>query len=271
MGRLGKPWLLALIVALCLHGLFFLGFKDRHWGIDALPKAPPQLNVSIIPADTEDSQPEPPIEAPQTAFTEPEDAPIDNTSVNDTPVPNSIPSQPSNPMPADLLAPVSTETPVAPTSTPASTANVRQRAVSLREIDQLQQGLDQLPENWKQDSLLDIGNDKNRENTVDTAKAAFSPNFRQALSEAKNLQAEYKKGVIQEHDYPITEDADGTRYVNIKGVCWKLPEPGSYGEWQVVLSGCSGQQHTFRFELNITTDILRSDMFNDLPFSIPER
>ena len=77
-------------------------------------------------------------------------------------------------------------------------------------------------------------------------------------------------GVVKEHGYDITEDPDGTRYVNIKGVCWKLPEPGTYGEWQVVISGCSGQKDTFRFELNITTDILRSDMFHDLPFSVPE-
>jgi len=40
--------------------------------------------------------------------------------------------------------------------------------------------------------------------------------------------------------------------------------------WQIVLSGCSGQKEVFRFELNITTDILRSDVFQGLPFGPAE-
>ena len=268
MSRFVKPWLLALTVALCLHGLLFVWLKDRHWGVTIPTDDAPHLEVSLLP-DAE--------KMPSEATTDSTAPAVPSATQPSTPAPQSQPSQSntttSAPSRAATQQDVSAQqaTPMKPSSTASdSVSKTPRRAVSLAEIQQLQSTVDQAPQDWKQGSLLDIGPTQVNKKQLDSAKAAFSPDFRQALKEAKSLQSEYAKGVVEKHDYPITEDPDGTRYVNIKGVCWKLPEPGSYAEWQVVLSGCSGQKDTFRFELNITTDILRSDMFHELPFTMPE-
>lgn len=256
MRRFVKPWLFALIVALVLHGIFFAWFKDRHWGVSVDQDKSAHLNVSLLPKTNTDKSDQKSDEAATVGANE---SNAENESNAAKPDSASIVGSKGS-----TETPSSTASEVRQSNTPS-----QQRNVSLAEIDQLQQDLDLAPDNWKQGSLLDIGSTSTQEK-IDTAKAAFSPAFRKALSEAKSVQAAYAKGIVEHEDYPITEDADGTRYVNIKGVCWKLPEPGTYGEWQVVLSGCSGQKDTFRFELNITTDILRSDVFEDLPFTLPE-
>ncbi|TDO96488.1 hypothetical protein [Marinomonas balearica] len=84
----------------------------------------------------------------------------------------------------------------------------------------------------------------------------FSPNLRAAISQAEKDQSEYLKGQHSGTEYVITEDGDGTRYVDIHGVCWKIPELGSDEEWVIALEGCNKQKKAFHFELNITTDIL---------------
>ncbi|KZN12284.1 hypothetical protein [Marinomonas sp. TW1] len=79
----------------------------------------------------------------------------------------------------------------------------------------------------------------------------FSPTLRAKIEKAKQDQEAYLKGQQEETAYPITEDADGTKYVNIEGVCWRIPEPGSDTAWAIVFAGCNGQKETFHFELNI--------------------
>ena len=76
---------------------------------------------------------------------------------------------------------------------------------------------------------------------------------------SKEAQAEYENAQVEEEVYAITEDSDGTRYVNIKGVCWRIPPPGSEEAWTIVYAGCSGQTKTFNLEINIGMDILGPD------------
>jgi hypothetical protein len=103
------------------------------------------------------------------------------------------------------------------------------------------------------------------DSTDDALDGVFSEELRDKIAVSKNAQQEYLKGQIKEISYPITKDSDGTRYVNIKGVCWRLPEPGSKESWVIVFAGCSGQTKSFHFELNITPSTLLGP---ESPFSI---
>lgn len=115
-------------------------------------------------------------------------------------------------------------------------------------------------------SLLDLSKISLSPNTDDDAlEGVFSEELRNKIAESKKAQKDYLKGQIEEVTYPITKDSDGTRYVNIKGVCWRLPEPGSKEPWVIVFAGCSGQTKSFHFELNITPSTLLGP---DSPFSI---
>ena len=95
--------------------------------------------------------------------------------------------------------------------------------------------------------------DKNAdmEATTELAPEVFSKKLREQIEQAKQDQQAYLKGQLKETEYQITEDADGTKYVNIEGVCWRIPEPGSEQAWAIVFAGCNGQTETFHFELNI--------------------
>ncbi|WCN14179.1 hypothetical protein GV054_14840 [Marinomonas mediterranea] len=109
----------------------------------------------------------------------------------------------------------------------------------------------------KKGTLLDF-----EQQDISTTKAKaenehiFSPELIAAIEQAKKDQREYLKGQQSDTEYVITEDGDGTRYVDIHGVCWKIPELGSDDDWVIALDGCNGQTKSFHFELNITTDIL---------------
>lgn len=253
MKRLLKPWIFALTAALCLHAGVFLWFQDRDWSISyPAPAQIPNFEVSLLPAKQE-----------------PEMTPEPASKITDAPRNRPMPETPAQPA---VVAPAKPK-PVAEAEKPTTSTTNETRATNAAPIQRF--SLDEIAQvvhsseaanDWKANSLLDIGQVKVDRPKVDPTKDPFSPQFRQAIIQAKNLQAEYAKGIIEQTEYPITEDADGTRYVNIKGICWKLPKPGSREEWQVVLSGCSGQKQTFRFELNITTDILQSDLFQDLHF-----
>ncbi|MCV2403707.1 hypothetical protein OFY17_12575 [Marinomonas sp. C2222] len=105
--------------------------------------------------------------------------------------------------------------------------------------------------------LLDLSN---IEIPIDNSDAAlsgvFSEELRNKIEKSKAAQAEYLKGQVEITDYPITEGADGVRYVNIEGVCWKIPELGSDEPWSIVLSGCAELNKSFHFELNIAPNTL---------------
>lgn len=247
MKYLLKPWLMALLIAVLLHGAFFAWYEDRHWfTFSPLPQHS-RLRVSLL-ADSEATH------TKETTPAQEADATVsqDMTEPQDMAAPTVEAIPPSPPVNKSVSPPVK------PLNDASSTTNGGLQPVPKQTIS----GKD-----WKQNSLLDIGKTRLSEQAaVDPNKDAFSAQLRQALAEAKRVQKEYLKGVVKPTRYPITEDADGTQYVNIKGVCWKLPEPGSEEAWQIVLSGCSGQTDVFHFELHITTDLLTPEQLEMLPF-----
>ncbi|MGR0280437.1 hypothetical protein ACUM5Y_15540 [Marinomonas dokdonensis] len=115
-------------------------------------------------------------------------------------------------------------------------------------------------------SLLNVEIDEHENATNSATEKVFSPTLKEQITSSQKTQKEYLKAQTKETRYPITEDADGTRYVNIKGVCWRIPKDNQKEEWTVVLSGCGGQTKTFLFELNIAPDILGTDS----PFNLPQ-
>lgn len=87
----------------------------------------------------------------------------------------------------------------------------------------------------------------------------FSNQTQEQLIQAEKAQQSYQEIQTEEIEYAITEDSDGTRYVNIKGVCWRIPPPGTEEPWTIVYAGCSGQTKTFNIEINIGLDVLGPD------------
>ena len=270
MKRLLKPWVFALLAALSLHAILFVWLEDEPWH-QALPKLTPAhyLEVSLLPSDK--SAP-PPFE---TDSDEQVAAPQEATQIQ-----TNAPIKPAEEIQAATDKIEQPSTAVSPTevgidntqdiSSAEQERPIAAQPITLKDIYDVTESERYSEHNWKNKSLLDIGPLEASRPKVDPSKDAFSPKFRQAVRQAKRVQEEYLKGIVEETEYPITEDADGTKYVNIKGLCWKMPEPGSMDAWQIVLSGCSGQKEVFRFELNITTDILRSDVFQGLPFGPAE-
>jgi hypothetical protein len=121
-------------------------------------------------------------------------------------------------------------------------------------------------------SLLDLSNVTLPSNINDEALTdIFSAELRDKIAESKRAQKEYLNSLTKEVDYPITEDADGTRYANIKGVCWRLPKEGSTEGWAIVFDGCGIESKLFHFELNISPKILTNELLGpDSPFNIDQ-
>lgn len=293
MKRLLKPWLLALMGATLLHGIFFLEFKNAHWGITP-PENPavPQLNVTLLPAAvpedgvSESATTPPPTETPQsvtsaeqddsdTSMPEPTTSAIESpantidqkaeTGIEETVVDRSTASEPDSVGQTDIPA----ESNITPEEPLEASTGEREPPVNLSDITSPDQLSTQVSDQ-KQKSLLDIGEAAKWRDTPDIHNQAFSKDLRDKLKLAAQEQKRYERGTIKPTHYDITEDADGTKYVKINGVCWKMPEPGAEEEWQVVLSGCSGQKDSFRFELNITTDLLTPEQLQMLPFGNQE-
>ncbi|MBJ7549332.1 hypothetical protein [Marinomonas ostreistagni] len=266
MKRLLKPWVFALLAALSLHAVVFVWLEDGPWHL-ALPKLTPPhyLEVSLLASDAptpdelyvnNDKQAPAPQKATESDNLFPKSV-VENVEPSPAPA-----KQPNN----QAISTSGSSQTTKEMSSETQEISMKDKPISLQDIYEVTESELFSEQDWKTNSLLDIGPVEASRPAVDPSKDAFSPKFRQAIRQAKRVQEEYSKGIVEETEYPITEDADGTKYVNIKGLCWKMPEPGSMDAWQIVLSGCSGQKEVFRFELNITTDILRSDVFQDLPF-----
>lgn len=117
-------------------------------------------------------------------------------------------------------------------------------------------------------SLLDLSSiNLPSNNTHDVVGKVFSPELREKIAASEVAQQEYLKGQIKQIDYPVTTGPDGARYVNIEGVCWRIPAVGSDEPWAVVFAGCTGKSKTFLFELNIAPSIF---LGTDSPFSIEQ-
>ncbi|MFD1384157.1 hypothetical protein ACFQ45_12305 [Rhodanobacter aciditrophus] len=298
MKRLFKPWLLALVSASLLHGIFFFEFKDAHWGVEIPDRQPSsQLNVTLLPQDA----PVPAVEQSSNSDTTAE-LPTESNEVPAQPeTPTATDTQPdtnTEPLQEEVTAEEtttentsvetsateasSTETINDPESTPSSETTEEQSTLpeTIVEKEKLSPPvqLQDISEpdtttadtDLKAKSLLDIGSAQTWQDKADIKGQPFSKKLRDQIKQAEREQTRYEKGIVEQKHYDITEDADGTKYVNINGICWKMPEPGAEEEWKVVLSGCSGQKRSFRFELNITTDLLTPEQLQMLPFGNQE-
>ncbi|MEL0614907.1 hypothetical protein [Marinomonas arenicola] len=97
----------------------------------------------------------------------------------------------------------------------------------------------------------------------------FSAELQKKIAASKQAQKDYLKGTKREISYPITEDADGTRYVNIKGVCWRMPKDPSKDSWAIVFDGCGLKDKSFHFELNISPSMLTNELLGpESPFTL---
>ncbi|TYL48629.1 hypothetical protein [Marinomonas sp. IMCC 4694] len=132
----------------------------------------------------------------------------------------------------------------------------------------------QLAPNLAKPALLDLANISLSPLAKDeTLSKVFSEELRNKIADSKKAQQEYLKGFTKEVDYPITQDADGTRYANIKGVCWRLPPEGdpSGKGWSIVFDGCGIKNKLFHFELNISPSIFTNELLGpDSPFNLDQ-
>ncbi|NLQ19011.1 hypothetical protein HGG82_15500 [Marinomonas sp. M1K-6] len=121
-------------------------------------------------------------------------------------------------------------------------------------------------------ALLDLSQFSLSADTKDEAlTGVFSKELRDKIKDSKQAQKEYLNSLTKEVDYPITKDADGTRYVNIKGVCWRLPKEGSNEGWAIVFDGCGVKSTLFHFELNISPSVFTNELLGpDSPFNLDQ-
>ncbi|MBJ7538300.1 hypothetical protein [Marinomonas transparens] len=217
------PWTIALVSAAVIHMLFIAVLDNTHWlhfGVEQ-NSVQSSFEVSLLPANGAEKKQSKAIVINQDAETTDIEQQINLPGLQgDTNRNSAIDSSNSNLM------------------TESNTPHV--------DISQIEKpALLDL-------SKISLSSDAKSENL----NGVFSPTLQAQIEESQEAQREYLKGQVKEVDYPITEDADGTRYVNIKGVCWRIPKEGSDEGWVIVFAGCNGQTESFHFELNITPSTL---------------
>lgn len=118
-------------------------------------------------------------------------------------------------------------------------------------------------------SLLDLSQIDLTDKSIDKSSAVFSNELREQIAASQKAQKAYLNSLPEEQEsYVITKDADGTRYANIKGVCWRLPKEGSNEGWAIVFDGCGIKSKLFHIELNISPKILTNELLGpDSPFN----
>lgn len=110
-------------------------------------------------------------------------------------------------------------------------------------------------------SLLDLSQIDLTNQTADETDAVFSRELREQIAAAQKARQEYINSLpAEKEDYAMTRDSDGTRYVNIKGVCWRLPKEGSNEGWAIVFDGCGIKSRLFHLELNISPKLLMNEI-----------
>lgn len=256
------PWGIALITAVVIHLLVITTLRNTHWfDIEEQSKTQSSFEVSLISPAQDDSKT---VFAPLTAIAPATDLETKSTILEDQNA-NIIEKQGSaidfslqqneNDDFINNSSPT-TSPPIDITNASTETKNISaQNAVNDMDISQI-----------KKSDLFDLSKISLSPDASDEdLNGVFSPTLQAQIEASKAAQQEYLKGQIKETHYPITEDADGTRYVNIKGVCWRIPKEGSDEGWVIVFAGCNGQTESFHFELNITPGTLLDP---DSPFSI---
>lgn len=118
-------------------------------------------------------------------------------------------------------------------------------------------------------SLLDLSQIDLADKSIDKSSVVFSNELREQIAASQKAQQAYLNSLPEEQEsYVITKDADGTRYANIKGVCWRLPKEGSNEGWAIVFDGCGIKSKLFHIELNISPKILTNELLGpDSPFN----
>lgn len=231
-------WSLAITVALLIHALLFFFLGTPQWLTDMVKPAKQSATLQIRIQQT-------PVQTTKSSTFKPtiqKEAPDNGISDIATPVtPNEKTRAKQAPIPE-------TE----PNHQTASESEQIHKAIT------------------EKSPLLDLSKIKLSPDKVpEEANKIFSKELIQKIEASKLAQQEYLKGVKKQTHYPITVDADGTRYVNIKGVCWKMPKEGGKDAWAIVFDGCGIKEKAFHFELNISPSLISNELLGpDSPFTM---
>ena len=289
------PWMAALVCAIAIHILIIKVSDSQHWfDIDTQPST---FELFLLPAPaTSNNQP-----AETETFNQNEESQsVGKQSVDTQQAETTLSTEETQPAVSKTENTKQAEKieQKIPTESPASIVAKKPTGKELSErnngfdpqevinnIDSEQALSESLSQNNEQDSTPNsapLGSDKPE--LLDLSKVSLSPDvddaaltgvfseeLRDKIAESKKTQKDYLKGLTKEVDYPITKDADGTRYVNIKGVCWRLPKEGSNEGWAIVFDGCGVKSKLFHFELNISPSIITNEILGpDSPFNLDQ-
>ena len=279
------PWMAALLCAIAIHILIIELSDSQNWfDIDTQPstfelfllpaeqtaqtpqnnepteiEAPTQSEetktVNTQPAAVLTTETPQPDNAEQTETREPAETP--ETLVSEKPTGKELSERNNEFDPQEVINNIDNEESLSENLFQAGTQNSSIKPA---------QSIGEKPE------LLDLSKVSLSPDVEDKAlTSVFSEELRDKISESKKAQKDYLKGLTKEIDYPITKDADGTRYVNIKGVCWRLPREGSNEGWAIVFDGCGMKSKLFHFELNISPSIITNEVLGpDSPFNFDQ-
>jgi hypothetical protein len=283
------PWMAALVCAIAIHILIIEVSDSQHWfDVDTQPST---FELFLLPATQ------------KTPNNEPTEAEVFNQSEETKPVDaqqaeTTLATEETQPAKTEQAEQIEETDSITPTEPPASIVSEKPTGKELSERNnrfdpqEVINNIDNeqvLSETSLQDNALNpnintaqLSSDKPE--LLDLSKVSLSPDvqdealtgvfseeLRDKITESKKAQKDYLKGLTKEVDYPITKDADGTRYVNIKGVCWRLPKEGSNEGWAIVFDGCGVKSKLFHFELNISPSIITNELLGpDSPFNLDQ-
>lgn len=267
------PWMIALVCAIAIHILILEISKSQQWfDIAHQPSTfellllPAQNNQNDQPEENIDSQGEETTlpEAPEadTQFTNTEQADSSSTNNTENPTGTELSEREAEFAPEKIIGTMNNKT-------AGSDDGLQADVLQSTEQDSL---LAPSQLNLDKPDLLDLSKvSLSPEATNESLTGVFSAELRDKIEESKKAQKEYLKGLAKDTDYPVTKDADGTRYVNIKGVCWRLPKEGSNESWAIVFDGCGVKSKLFHFELNISPSIITNEVLGpDSPFNLTQ-
>lgn len=253
-------WVIALIFALALHAIAIASIYSAGWFATKDSKSTattPKLEITLVaskeqipPSTTPEVTNETPLE------TRTPEAPSKNTKTQDE-KDHFFNTQPSdNHVTSNDLQ---------------SQSTTKVTDDSLLDHDNAQQNHGDVS---TKSSVLDLSKISLSPDVDDeVTEKIFSKELQKKIAASKQAQKDYLKGTKRETSYPITEDADGTRYVNIKGVCWRMPKNSSNNRtnsgWAIVFDGCGLKSKSFNFELNISPSMLTNELLGpDSPFTL---
>ncbi len=279
----------ALVCAIAIHILVIEVSDSQHWfERDAQPST---FELLLLPAPqtTQTSPNNDPPKAEAETFAPKEEAKTEEALQADATLATEM-VQPDNAEQIETLQP--TEPPTAIESEGLTGKELSERSNEfdpqevINNIDNEQAFSENPLQNDRQDSssiptqlstdkpdLLDLSKISLSPDVKDESLVkVFSKELRDKISDSKKAQKEYLQGLKKEdEEYPVTKDADGTRYVNIKGVCWRLPKEGSKEGWAIVFDGCGVKSKLFHFELNISPSIITNELLSpNSPFNLDQ-